>query len=1107
MKGMKLEDNPLWYKDAVIYEVHVRAFADSNGDGIGDFRGLTQKLDYLERLGVNTIWLLPFYPSPLKDDGYDIADYFSVHKDYGTLKDFHEFLKAAHSSGLRVITELVLNHTSGEHPWFQKSRQARPGSSMRNFYVWSTTPDRYKDARIIFKDFEASNWTWDPVAQAYYWHRFYSHQPDLNYDNPAVQKAMLKVIDFWLSIGVDGMRIDAVPYLFERENTNCENLPETHAFLKKLRAHVDSRFKNRMLLAEANQWPEDAVAYFGDGDESHMAFHFPLMPRMFMSIQMEDSFPILDILRITPSIPETCQWSTFLRNHDELTLEMVTDEERDYMYRMYARDPRAKINIGIRRRLAPLLMNNRKRIELMNILLFSLPGTPVIYYGDEIGMGDNYYLGDRNGVRTPMQWTGDRNAGFSRANPHSLYLPVIIDPEYHYEAVNVENQERNLSSFLWWMKRVIAMRKRFRSMGRGSLEFVSSNNSKTLSFIRRDGDEIMLIVVNLSRFTQVVQLDLSGFSGYVPEEVFSRNRFPVIRKRPYVLMLGPHNHYWLLLEKQKETAGAAGEAFIPQFSPGGTWDDFFAVKRKKFFEENILPGFLRKSRWFGSKSRSVRAMEIMDVAAVVTDGGLSYILMLEIFYRDGTPERYMLPVSFCPADRSGKIVEESPRGVIAHVKLDDGEGIIYDAVLDADFRNEMLQAISRRKKIKCDSGVLLAISGPHLKKTLASLTGPLASHPVKSEQSNTSVVFGRDMIFKLYRRLDEGVNPELEITRALAENNGFSRIPDFLGAVEYSRRGEEQRTVAMLQQFVENVSDAWTYALDSATRYYESVIPRKDEYEKIFLECPSIFETDNGNMPAQMTDLIGGMFLDMMSLLGKRTGELHISMAALPGEQFRAEPFSALYQRSLYQSMQSLAYRTMDILEKSIGGLAPEIRKDAKRILKSKHEIMKMLQRVLNKKIAAVKIRIHGDYHLGQVLFTGKDFVIIDFEGEPARTVSERKLKRSPLKDVAGIIRSFHYAAYGTLILRMSVNKDNIRSLEHWAELWYAYTSGVFLRSYLSTVEKTGLLPKNKEDIEVLLQTFLLEKAVYEVAYELNNRPAWVEIPLKGIEHILDSVR
>src|ERR1051326_2994457 len=561
--GQDATRDPLWFKDAIVYGLHVKTFYDSDGDGVGDFRGLIEKLDYLRELGVTTIWLLPFYPSPLRDDGYDIADYFDVNPNYGTLHDFRAFLAEAHKRGLRVITELVINHTSDQNPWFQKSRRAAPGSPEREFYVWSDTPEKYKETRIIFKDFETSNWAWDPVAKAYYWHRFYSHQPDLNFESPRVHQAVEKVLDFWPGMGVDGLRLDPVPYLYEREGTICENLPETHVYLKKLRAHVDQKFPGRMLLAEANQWPEDAVAYFGSGDEAHMSFHLPLMTRMFMALQMEDRFPIIDILDQTPPIPDNCQWAMFLRNHDELTLEMVTDEERDYMYRVYATDPTARINLGIRRRLAPLLANSRRKVELLNTLLFSMPGTPIIYYGDEIGMGDNIYLGDRNGCRTPMQWSPDRNAGFSQANPQQLHLPVIIDPEYHYEATNVENQQKNLSSLLWWMRRVIAMRKNFKAFSRGTLHFLFPDNPKVLAFLRRYENETILVVVNLSRFAQSVELDLATFTGCRLVEVFSRNPFPPIRKSRYVLTLGPHSYYWFLLQPHSESRRATRKRVVP----------------------------------------------------------------------------------------------------------------------------------------------------------------------------------------------------------------------------------------------------------------------------------------------------------------------------------------------------------------------------------------------------------------------------------------------------------------------------------------------------------------------------------------------------------------
>src|SRR2546422_1353896 len=622
--------DPLWYKDAVIYELHVKTFCDSDGDGMGDFRGLIQKLDYLQELGVTAIWLLPFYPSPLRDDGYDIADYFDVNPNFGTLDDFRAFLDAAHERNVRVITELVINHTSDQNPWFQKSRRAPSGSLERDFYVWSDTPEKYKDARIIFKDFETSNWSWDPLAKAYYWHRFYAHQPDLNFDNPAVLEALEKVCDFWLALGVDGLRLDAIPYLYEREDTSCENLPETHDYLRKLRTHVDAKFPNRMLLAEANQWPEDAVAYFGKGDESHMNFHFPLMPRMFMALQMEDRFPIIDILEQTPSVPDGCQWAMFLRNHDELTLEMVTDEERDYMYRVYASDPHARINLGIRRRLAPLLANSRRKIELLNTLLFSMPGTPIIYYGDEIGMGDNFYLGDRNGCRTPMQWSSDRNAGFSRSNPQQLYLPITIDPEYHYEAVNVENQQKNLSSLLWWMRRVIAMRKNFKAFSRGSIEFLFPENPKVLAFLRQFKDETILVVVNFSRFAQPAELDLSRFAGCALMEVFSQNYFPPIKSSPYPIMLGPHAHYWFLLRPQTAAARASKKRVVPTIKAPADLDILLGNSQREQLEREILPNYVRNSRWFGSKARTFRDLKVIEQLAISPDRDGARLLFVEV---------------------------------------------------------------------------------------------------------------------------------------------------------------------------------------------------------------------------------------------------------------------------------------------------------------------------------------------------------------------------------------------------------------------------------------------------------------------------------------------
>ncbi|NJM09034.1 maltose alpha-D-glucosyltransferase, partial [Candidatus Gracilibacteria bacterium] len=661
-KSVYVGIDPLWYKRCRDLPVHVRSFADSDGDGIGDFKGLTSRLDYLQDLGITAIWLMPFYPSPLRDDGYDIADYNAVNPSYGTVADVRQFIREAHKRGLKVITELVCNHTSDQHAWFQRARTSKPGSSFRDFYVWSDTPDKYKDARIIFKDFETSNWTWDPVANAYFWHRFYSHQPDLNFENPAVHRAIFQAMDFWWQMGVDGMRLDAIPYLYEAEGTNCENLPETHAFLKKLRAQVDKKWPGRMFLAEANQWPEDLIAYFGDGDECHMAFHFSVMPRLYMSVHQEDRYPIVEIMRQTPAIPANCQWAIFLRNHDELTLEMVTEEERDYMYRVYAQDKQARINLGIRRRLAPLLGNNRRKIELMNGLLFSLPGTPVLYYGDEIGMGDNIYLGDRNGVRTPMQWSGDRNAGFSRGNPQRMFLPVITDPEYHYEMVNVENQSGNLHSQLWWTKRLIALRKRYKSFGRGALEFLQPENRKVLTFLRSYEDETLLVVANLSRYVQAVELDLSAFNGATPVELFGQTEFPPVREgQPYFLTLGPHSFYWFNLVP-RSVLGGHGEGG-PEVELArivleiGRWDAIFYDGRKARLE-HILPTYLWARRWFGSKTRRLRTLNLREFSLLEFGQQLAYLCFIDMTYVEGAPETYMLPLMYAEGEAAEAVLRD-----------------------------------------------------------------------------------------------------------------------------------------------------------------------------------------------------------------------------------------------------------------------------------------------------------------------------------------------------------------------------------------------------------------------------------------------------------------
>ncbi len=1097
------DDNLLWYKDAIIYEVHIKTFHDSNGDGIGDIRGLIEKLDYIEDLGVTTIWLLPFYPSPLRDDGYDIADYYTINPSYGTVQDFKNFMKEAKRRGLQVITELVLNHTSDQHPWFQRARRAKPGSPYRDYYVWSDDPDKYSDVRIIFTDSEASNWTWDPVAGQYYWHRFFYHQPDLNYDNPRVQEEVFKVLDYWLGFGVDGFRIDAVPYLYEREGTNGENLPETHAFLKKMRAYMDKKHPGKMFLAEANMWPEDSASYFGNGDECHMNYHFPIMPRMFMSVKMEDRYPIIDIIDQTPKIPENCQWAIFLRNHDELTLEMVTDEERDYMYRIYTKDPQAKINLGIRHRLAPLLDNNRKKIELMKTLLFSMPGTPVLYYGDEIGMGDNYYLKDRDGVRTPMQWNGDRNAGFSRANPQKLYLPVIIDPEYHYESVNVENQQRNLSSLLWWTKRVIAMRKRFKAFSRGDIRFLSPANAKVLAFTRTYEDETILVVVNLSRYSQAAELDLSAFKDYAPVEVFSQNKFPMIKEDPYLFTLSAHAYYWFLLQKEAVNMPSGLEDGAPVLDIS-QWEHLTAAKNLRVLEKKILPAYMPQCRWFGGKARTLQQMRVVETIDIHAVPQHTYLMIIEVSYTEGLPELYVLPVAFATGEEEQGLRTNSPRGIMANVTVENKQGVLYDAVYGEPFRQALFRLFARRKRVRSGEDELHF----HTSQAYETLTGDqketLSSKVLSAEQSNTSIVFDGKLFLKLYRKVDTIVNPDVEINRFLSEKAGFEYIPSFLGSIELRKANKTAITLGILQELVPNQGDAWEYIGDVVQRYFERVLQHR--YEELHLPMiDSLYEPVGfGEMPQTLQELIGGAYVERIRLLGQRTAEMHLALASGPDEKgFEPEPYSLHYQRSLFSSLQSLVRGTYQTLEKRLKALPDNVRAESEEVLSMRPDILKALQRIYSHKINTIKTRTHGDYHLGQVLFTGKDFVILDFEGEPARPFSERRLKRSPLRDVAGMIRSFHYAAFYGLIQNPAVRPEDIAYLETWAEQWFHYVSGFFLQAYLEKTRDSPFIPANKEDFDILMQTFLLEKAVYELGYELNNRPDWVRIPIRGIKYIM----
>ncbi|RAW00931.1 maltose alpha-D-glucosyltransferase [Pseudochryseolinea flava] len=1098
---MAIQDKPLdnnlhWYKDAVIYELHIKAFRDGNGDGIGDFKGLMEKLDYLLDLGVTAVWLLPFYPSPLRDDGYDIADYYSINPSYGDVEDFKVFLREAHARGLKVITELVINHTSDQHPWFQRARYAPKDSPERNYYVWTDNPRQYKDVRIIFQDFEASNWTWDPVAKQYYWHRFFFHQPDLNYDNPMVQDEVFKIIDYWCQMGVDGFRLDAVPYLFEREGTNGENLPETHAFLKKLRAYVDKNFPGTLLLAEANMWPEDSASYFGDGDECQMNYHFPVMPRMFMALQTEDRYPITDIFDQTPAIPNTCQWAIFLRNHDELTLEMVTDEERDYMYKVYVKDPRARINLGIRHRLAPLMGNNRKKIELLNYLLFSLPGTPVIYYGDEIGMGDNVYLGDRNGVRTPMQWSADRNAGFSETNPHKLYLPVILDPQYHYESVNVDLQSGSTSSLLSWTRRLINKRKQYKAMSRGDMKFIPTENSKILAFTRTYEDQTILVVTNLSRYTQPTELDLDAFHGYVPVELFSKNKFPSVKEgNPYFFTIGAHDCLWFELQKVKQETSSKNELPAIHLS---RWEALTNKESIDVLEGGLLLNYMMKLRWFGGKGRSIENIKIINHTKISLEENSVFLLLIEVTYESGLPETYQLPVTYAKDALAAKLEEFCPKAVIAKVMMNNTEGILYDAIYGFDFQMAIINSMAHRDTVNfvrfAGNDVLTKHVQEHEKIKPKVLSG---------EQSNTSIIYDNKFFLKIFRKVDPSINPDVELSHYLSEYAHFEHIPKFVGTIEW-KSNLGNTVLGMMQEVVDSSSDAWTYMLDRLDAFNEKVLARNDIQLQTEIHGTLFEPVDFDDIPQQMKELIGGDAAELAHLLGIRTGEMHKSLAnGIDLPDFRPEDYSLHYQRSLFAGLQSLVRSTFQNQVRNMRKLSDSARAEAEEVLSIKNDILEKLKNIYKNKIDVSKIRIHGDYHLGQVLFTGKDFVITDFEGEPARTYSERRLKRCALRDVAGMIRSFHYAAYGSLFLDNQIREEDFGKLMPFVEQWYHYMSSIFMNAYLEAVEGTNLIPNNKRDLETLMTTFLLEKAIYELNYELNNRPDWVIIPLRGIKALM----
>jgi maltose alpha-D-glucosyltransferase/alpha-amylase len=1038
---------PLWYKDAVIYQLHVKAFFDSNNDGVGDFRGLTSKLDYIQDLGVNALWLLPFYPSPLKDDGYDVADYHNVHPQYGSRSDFRNFVREAQRRGLKVITELVVNHTSDQHPWFQAARQAPPGSPKRDYYVWSDSDQKYKGTRIIFTDTETSNWTWDPVAKQYYWHRFFSHQPDLNFDNPHVLEAVLRTMRFWLDIGVDGFRLDAIPYLVEREGTNNENLPETHAVLKQIRRAIDDGYRNKLLLAEANQWPEDVRPYFGEADECHMAFHFPLMPRMYMAIAQEDRHPLVEIMQQTPEIPDSCQWAIFLRNHDELTLEMVTSRERDYMYKQYAADMQARINLGIRRRLAPLMENDSDRIRLMNSLLLSMPGSPIIYYGDEIGMGDNIYLGDRNGVRTPMQWSPDRNAGFSKADPQRLYLPPIMDAVYGYEAVNVEAQVRDPSSQLNWMKRMLATRGSSKAFGRGKLSFLRPGNRKVLCYVRETKDEAVLCVANLARTAQPVELDLKRFKGRVPVEMLGRTAFPPIGELPYMLTLPAHAFYWFRLDADATPPDWHRDMLVKEEAPVVVlfdgWTSFFrdkvvpwrigmAEKLRAELETQVLPRYVEAQRWYAAKGEPVKQAALADYA-IWQEGAVGWLLgMFEV-----QKERYFVPLAMAWEDEEDS-VRALAAGAVARIRQQANVGLIGDALADEAFCRHVVKSIGAGKTLPTARGTLRFTPTSAFGRLDTEDLAGLSIGALKAQSTNSSVQIGEQFFLKCYRRLRAGIHAELEIGRFLTEVARFPQCVPLAGAVEYvAKEGGEPTTLMLLQAYVPNQGDGWQYTLGFLRRYLESA----GKQEGL------------------------GAYLSLIQTLGARTAQLHRAFAKHSGDPaFEPEPFTA-------QDLQEWKARVRQEAQTTFSLLKKDHLDEARR-----NRILQKIDACTAPKGPVLKTRHHGDYHLGQVLIANNDFVIIDFEGEPGRTLAESRRKHTPLRDVAGMVRSFSYA-------RWSVADKPNPLLEDWE----VQTRRAFLEAYAVDPDQRGLLALAE-----------IEKLLYELRYELANRPDWLHVPLRG---------
>ncbi|MEM5446839.1 maltose alpha-D-glucosyltransferase [Paraburkholderia guartelaensis] len=1083
-----LSDDPLWYKDAIIYQVHVKSFFDANNDGVGDFPGLLAKLDYIASLGVTAIWLLPFYPSPRRDDGYDIADYRNVHPDYGQLADVRRFIQEAHARGMRVITELVINHTSDQHPWFQRARRAKPGSNHRNYYVWSDTDQKYLGTRIIFIDTEPSNWTHDPVAGAYYWHRFYSHQPDLNFDNPAVLREVLQVMRFWLDMGIDGLRLDAVPYLVEREGTNNENLPETHGILKRIRAAIDEHYPNRMLLAEANQWPEDVQEYFGNEDECHMAFHFPLMPRLYMAIASEDRFPILDIMKQTPDLLPSCQWAIFLRNHDELTLEMVTDSERDYLWNTYASDRRARLNLGIRRRLAPLMERDRRRIELINSLLLSMPGTPVIYYGDELGMGDNIHLGDRDGVRTPMQWSSDRNGGFSRADPEQLVLPPLMGSLYGYDAINVEAQSRDPHSLLNWTRRMLATRRAKQAFGRGTIRFLRPANRKILAYLREmPGEAPILCVANLSRAPQAVELDLSEFAGMSPVEMTADSVFPAIGQLPYLLTFPPYGFLWFLLSAgdQRPSWSQPTSEQLPEFvtvviregQTGATPENV------RLLESEVLPSWLSRRRWFASKDKPLRSVRL---AALTTIYGAGFAFTeIEAELADGTSERYVLPIAITWGTEI-----TTPLHIqlaLSRVRRGRTVGYLTDAFSLPWFAYGVLRKLRERATVPTVQQSTIRFE-PTERLDELDLGETPEVRWLAAEQSNSSLVIAETLVLKIVRRLMAGVHPEAEMSRYLTKL-GYANTAPLYGEVVRVDPAGVPHTLIIVQGFIDNQGNAWDWALDYLRRTIDELALAVDD--------------DTSVDQAHEEEAVHG-YCAVIGAIGKRLGELH-AMLSQPSDDEAFAPVAATPDdvRNWIADTKTMLNEALDIVAQHTGEDEQTLDEDARDLARSLIDRRKALVAKIDELVPddtkAARIRIHGDFHMGQVLLSQGDAYLIDFEGEPARALDYRRAKTSPLRDVAGLLRSLSYAgaaAQSTLENAPQQVVDRKRAL---FERFRGYAAEAFLSQYRAAVAEGPLTLVSASHEQALLDLFLIEKAAYEIRYEAANRPTWLALPVRGL--------